>query len=236
MDFLSQSAFLKALGWALLNTMWQFGLLWLIFIFFVNGRKTLTPAIKHGFSLLLISAGFAWFAGGLCYQYFAYSNATDQDTNSYFAYNSSLYSVAYEVGKNFLESNLSYLSFIYLFIVGTLFIKFFRFFYNSHTIQTKGLMKLPAELRIHIQQLVQQLDIRLKVRVWVSECVDTIMVLGFLKPTILIPLASINQLSVKQLEAILLHELAHIKRNDYLINLYVATTEILFSLIHLPDY
>ena len=65
-----------------------------------------------------------------------------------------------------------------------------------------------------VQQLAEQLEIKRKVQVWVSRYIDTPMIIGFLKPTILIPLASINQLSVKQLEAILLHELAHIKRND----------------------
>jgi hypothetical protein len=87
---------------------------------------------------------------------------------------------------------------------------------------------MKAELRLYVQQLEQQLNIRRKVQVWISEYIDTPMVMGFLKPTILIPIACINQLSVKQLEAILLHELAHIKRNDYLVNLCIAIMEILF--------
>jgi hypothetical protein len=43
--------------------------------------------------------------------------------------------------------------------------------------------------------------------------------IGFFKPAILLPLAAFNNLSIQQIEAILLHELAHIRRNDYLLNL-----------------
>jgi hypothetical protein len=52
--------------------------------------------------------------------------------------------------------------------------------------------------------------------------------LGFLKPVILIPFATVNNLSMEQVEAILLHELAHIKRFDYLLNLGVTMLGILF--------
>ena len=55
------------------------------------------------------------------------------------------------------------------------------------------------------------------------------MVIGFLKPMILMPAAAIAQLSLDQLETILLHELAHIKRYDYLVNiLQVVVETILF--------
>jgi hypothetical protein len=41
------------------------------------------------------------------------------------------------------------------------------------------------------------------------------------------PIASVNGLSTQQVEAILLHELAHIRRNDYLVNLMVTSIEII---------
>jgi hypothetical protein len=52
--------------------------------------------------------------------------------------------------------------------------------------------------------------------------------LGFLKPVILLPVAMITHLTTRQVEAILVHELAHIRRKDYLINLLVTVTEMLF--------
>lgn len=51
------------------------------------------------------------------------------------------------------------------------------------------------------------------------------MVIGFLKPIILVPASLLTQLSPMQLETILLHELAHIKRHDYLINILQTIVE-----------
>ena len=54
------------------------------------------------------------------------------------------------------------------------------------------------------------------------------MVIGHLKPIILFPVGFLNALSTEEVEAILIHELAHIKRNDFLINIIQTITEILF--------
>ena len=44
------------------------------------------------------------------------------------------------------------------------------------------------------------------------------MTFGFLKPYILVPIGLLANLPADQVETILLHELAHIRRNDYLAN------------------
>ena len=54
------------------------------------------------------------------------------------------------------------------------------------------------------------------------------MVIGHLKPIILFPIGILNALPANEVEAILLHELAHIRRNDFLINLLQQFVEIIF--------
>ncbi|MCR6679580.1 M56 family metallopeptidase, partial [Escherichia marmotae] len=58
--------------------------------------------------------------------------------------------------------------------------------------------------------------------------VKTPLVIGYLKPIILLPFGTIASLSPDQVEAILAHELAHIYRKDYLLNMLQALIEILF--------
>lgn len=53
------------------------------------------------------------------------------------------------------------------------------------------------------------------------------LVIGYLKPVILLPVKLISSLSAEELELILAHELAHIKRHDYLVNLLQSLAEIL---------
>ena len=54
------------------------------------------------------------------------------------------------------------------------------------------------------------------------------MVIGHLKPLILIPIGLMTALSNDEIEAILVHELAHIRRRDYLVNMLQSLMEIVF--------
>jgi beta-lactamase regulating signal transducer with metallopeptidase domain len=58
-----------------------------------------------------------------------------------------------------------------------------------------------------------------------SSLVDTPTVIGWVKPVILLPVAAFAGLSPSQVEAILAHELAHIRRHDFLVNLLQTFAE-----------
>jgi bla regulator protein BlaR1 len=94
------------------------------------------------------------------------------------------------------------------------------------TDQEQRLQKMPAEWRLFVNRIAGQLNIKKKIQVFLSDTVTTPLTIGFLKPVILIPVASINHLTTDQLEAVLLHELAHIKRYDYLVNIILSVVEI----------
>ncbi|HZY36998.1 MAG TPA: M56 family metallopeptidase [Mucilaginibacter sp.] len=77
-------------------------------------------------------------------------------------------------------------------------------------------------------QLADQLHIRQTIRLLESGIAKVPMVIGHLKPVILIPIGLISSLSADEVEAILIHELAHIRRRDYLVNLLQSFMEIIF--------
>lgn len=77
-------------------------------------------------------------------------------------------------------------------------------------------------------QLGEKLRLSKKYIVRFSNTVTSPMVIGFFKPVILLPIKLITRLPEKQIEAILIHELAHIKRNDYLINIIQIIMEVVF--------
>lgn len=70
-----------------------------------------------------------------------------------------------------------------------------------------------------LQLLARKVNLNKKIKLYFSYDAMVPFTTGFIKPLILFPVACINQLSIQQVEAILLHELAHIKRHDYLLNL-----------------
>ena len=79
-----------------------------------------------------------------------------------------------------------------------------------------------------LRQLCEQLGIRRLVGIVQSGRAMTPMVSGHLKPLILVPLGMLTSLSAEEVEAVLLHELAHIRRSDYLVNLLQNIMEIVF--------
>ncbi|GAB4036630.1 M56 family metallopeptidase [Spirosoma jeollabukense] len=54
------------------------------------------------------------------------------------------------------------------------------------------------------------------------------MVVGILKPVLLLPIGLATHLSIREIEAVLAHELAHVKRHDYGVNLLQSIVEILY--------
>ena len=83
------------------------------------------------------------------------------------------------------------------------------------------------ELGNKLRQLAGKFKIYYPVKVVQSAIVNTPAVIGWLKPVILLPASALTGLTAQQLEAILAHELAHIKRCDYLVNLLQTAVEIL---------
>ncbi|MCC8427262.1 M56 family metallopeptidase [Mucilaginibacter sp. UR6-11] len=69
-----------------------------------------------------------------------------------------------------------------------------------------------------VKRLSASLAIRQEIQAAFSEWVDVPCVTGFIKPIVLLPISITCHLSTEEIEAVLLHELAHIKRNDYLLN------------------
>jgi len=78
-----------------------------------------------------------------------------------------------------------------------------------------------------LQDLKCRLNISRPVRLLKSSLVEVPMVIGWLSPVILLPASSLLGLTPSQLEAILAHELAHIRRHDYLLNVFQVLIETL---------
>jgi bla regulator protein blaR1 len=79
-----------------------------------------------------------------------------------------------------------------------------------------------------IKELARRLHIKKHINFLESGIVKVPALIGFLKPIILFPVGLLSQLSVAQVESVLLHELAHIKRRDYFANLLQSFAEVIF--------
>jgi beta-lactamase regulating signal transducer with metallopeptidase domain len=62
----------------------------------------------------------------------------------------------------------------------------------------------------------------------ISTLIQVPMTMGWINPIVLFPAALLSRLSTGEIELILAHELAHIRRHDYLVNLLQTVVETLF--------
>ena len=97
-----------------------------------------------------------------------------------------------------------------------------------HAISRHGHTEAPEQWVQLVTRWAGQLEIRRRVRLLESRLVQAPIVVGHLKPVIFIPLGLINQLPPDEMESVLLHELAHIRRHDYLVNLMQQLSECVF--------
>lgn len=78
------------------------------------------------------------------------------------------------------------------------------------------------------KELSERLGITRIVLLLESGIIKVPVVVGFLKPVLLLPFGLLANLPADEIEAILLHELAHIQRKDYFINLVQSFIEVVF--------
>ncbi|UYZ59168.1 M56 family metallopeptidase [Hymenobacter latericus] len=90
-----------------------------------------------------------------------------------------------------------------------------------------GTQPLGVAWQNRLANLAERAGLQRPVALMESSMVRVPMVIGHLRPVILLPLGAVAGLSTLQLEAILAHELAHVVRRDYLVNLLQSVAEIL---------
>ncbi len=86
---------------------------------------------------------------------------------------------------------------------------------------------IDASMFAVFDRLTQQMGIRRAASLYESSRVYVPTVIGWIKPVVLLPASAMSGLSTEQVESILAHELAHIQRQDYLVNILQTLVEIL---------
>jgi beta-lactamase regulating signal transducer with metallopeptidase domain/HEAT repeat protein len=99
--------------------------------------------------------------------------------------------------------------------------------WRTRNLRLDGVGPVPDWCHAHVAALAERLRIARPVAILSSVRVRVPVVLGHAKPVIVVPASVLAGLSVTQLEAIIAHELAHVRRHDYLVNLAQTVIETL---------
>jgi beta-lactamase regulating signal transducer with metallopeptidase domain len=95
-------------------------------------------------------------------------------------------------------------------------------------LRRRNLVALPDALVERLQTLQARLGIQRGIRYAQCHLVSVPAVIGFFRPVVLVPLRALTGLSPEQLDALIAHELGHIKRYDVVVNFFQVVLETLF--------
>jgi bla regulator protein blaR1 len=98
---------------------------------------------------------------------------------------------------------------------------------RARRLVTRGTSEASAQWQSAAARISDALGLRRAVRLLESAAVEVPSVLGSLRPVILLPASTLTGLTPEQIEMVLAHELAHIRRHDFLVNLLQAFVETL---------
>ena len=96
---------------------------------------------------------------------------------------------------------------------------------SAQRLRRRGVCAAPQEWQNTILRLSARVRLSRPVVLLESALTETPVTIGIWKPVILLPLGLLAGLPADQVEAILLHELAHIRRHDFLVNLLQTLVE-----------
>ena len=199
-----QSA-LTVLGWCLLDSIWQMAVMWMGYKMITTGNKRMSPSAKHNLILLFVFIGTEWFI-------YSFIHLLNEPAARFLPGFLPVSTVA--------NHWISWLSIFYLVIVtGRLFQYVIRYFGDRKNGNSKSASPVFQGIADRYAKI---LGIHRKVQVFICTLVETAETSRFFKPVILLPVSLISQLTPQQIEAILVHELYHIRRNDYLTNICMS--------------
>ncbi|MFD2553862.1 M56 family metallopeptidase [Sphingobacterium tabacisoli] len=218
------SSISTALGWSLLHSLWQGAAIYLILFGLYLAIPGLRATTKHN---LALAAQVTLF---LCFVYTFFDlidyRTTQESATPLSLKNEELFYIDYLHEK---QSSIQYY-FMYivpLYLLGILVqsISCVRSYLQIKSLKRKTTDHIPTVWQEQFTRGIQRLGITKNVRLLLSDQIFEPLAMGFFRPVVIFPLAYINKMALAEVEALILHELAHIKRNDYLLNIMKIVME-----------
>ena len=234
-DWVSESI-VYAMGWTLVHSLWQLVILgaglWLMLKVFSKKSSD----FKYNLGLVALSLSLATAIGTFVYEVASFTPTPLLDTinrsftpmraveaSSSFGMEDFIYLVV-----GWIELQLPLL--VNFWFLGALLFLFRLFNSLSEVRMLRKSSSDPENFQLEkmLYRLMGKMNISKNVAIRLTSYGVSPITFGYLKPIILIPAGLVLQLTPVQLEAIIAHELAHVKRNDYLINLLQSGLEVIF--------
>ncbi|KAA9338349.1 M48 family metalloprotease [Hymenobacter busanensis] len=239
LETLLTPALVRAVGYTLLHSLWQgalvalalAGLLLLLRRHSAQVRYSVTAA---SLGLILLLAGVTFMRYYLTAAPASVATSSEAWVQSAAADAMATVAPAAEhplskkVVLAYIEHNLPLIVTVWLLGLLTMTLRLLGGLAYVQRLRHYGTRPLGLAWQHRLANLSERAGLKRPVALLESSLVRVPVVVGHLKPMILLPLGAVAGLSPMQMEAILAHELAHVARRDYLVNIIQSIAEILF--------
>ncbi len=222
-----QQDWINSLGWMLLHSLWQHALIALSCALILAGYRHASANTRY--LAALASLLLALFTSATTF-YSYQKNSTNIVIHPTLADEpSSLIENSLHWGfVDFINTYINNIAFIWMLVVAAIGIKILVDYRYSQYLKNDNLTTTPEKWNSIFMGLARTIGISGSIELRISLITISPCVIGHIKPVVLLPMKLLLCMSQEQIEAILLHELAHIRRQDYLLGIIQTLIKTLF--------
>ena len=228
------SVFINSVGWTLIHSLWELTALAGLFYLVLRILRNHTPQIRYYVSLLfmMISVSITCTTFILMYSKVLPASSLAEipamaDWQMMFLVQPQEISGFWASINHFIQSSIPSLTYMYMIGVILLMLRMGINFWGLHLLK-KDSLPMDWEQWDFAEDLLIKMKLSKKIHIRSSSQVQMPVVIGAFQPVILVPLAMLSDTSPHLLKAVIAHELAHIQRHDFLINILQSVVETLF--------
>ncbi len=230
-DFISQR-FVYALGWTIIHSLWQSSLIALAYFFLSSFPKKENSHHRYNLGIfsLIILLGTTAMTFWRAHSSFVPASMT---ANTAVAQGSTMLQAGSDpslasIVQGFISQHMPLIVGFWLLGVFILIVHFIGDYVANLRIKKYPCVEAPDLWQKRLTDLSKRMNLSKFVKIKETLRISTPMTIGHLKPVILFPVGLLAGLPVDQVEAIFAHELAHILRRDYLVNILQNFVDIFF--------
>ena len=228
---------IDVLGWTVFHSIWQGAIIGLVFYLllttqnFKSSRTRFNAAWTTLFLQLLTSICtfyYIWNTYANRLESLIYQESGSQ--NHFYLSGNNINSIQTSLLENLLNlpnQYIDWVSWVWLFGVSLMTLKMMGGFSYLFWLNKVSTDPLPMEIKLFLELKRKEAGVK-RIIGKLSTQIQSPIVFGHFKPILLFPFALLSKLTPEQIEAVILHELAHIKRNDYILNIFQIFIEVVF--------
>ncbi len=228
---------IDVLGWTVFHAIWQGAIIGLVFYFLLTAQcfKSSKARFNAAWATLfmqLLSSVTTFF-----YIQSTFQNNLDSSVNQAVSIQNNIYlsgteSISQQTSLlekllNLPNQYIDWISWVWLIGVSLMSLRLLGGFSYLFWLNKVSNSPLPIEMNLFLEQKRKEAGLK-RIMGKLSSHIQSPIVFGHFKPILLFPVALLSKLTPEQVEAVIIHELAHVKRNDYILNIFQIFIEVIF--------